>query len=78
MTDDQSRDQRPLDLGMALRALRRPEDLSQRQLAQRAGVPTSTVARIESGEITNPQFRTVELRRSTALVLLAGDHRVGT
>jgi transcriptional regulator with XRE-family HTH domain len=55
-----SGDQRPLDLGMALRALRRHGDLSQRQLAQRAGVPVSTVARIESGEIADPRIRTVE------------------
>jgi transcriptional regulator with XRE-family HTH domain len=49
-----------LDLGTAFRALRRQRDLSQRQLAELAGVPVSTVARIESGEITNPRFRTVE------------------
>ena len=50
----------PLDLGRALRALRRRADLSQRELAERAGVPPSTVARIESGASRNPGFRTVE------------------
>jgi transcriptional regulator with XRE-family HTH domain len=60
MPGDQSVDKRPLDLGVTLRALRRRGDLSQRQLAERAGVPASTVARIESGEIVNPRIRTVE------------------
>lgn len=49
-----------LDLGDALRSLRRQQDLSQRELAQLAGAPISTIARIESGEITNPRLRTVE------------------
>lgn len=49
-----------LDLGAALRSLRRAADLSQRELARSAGVPASTVARIESAEITNPRFRTIE------------------
>jgi transcriptional regulator with XRE-family HTH domain len=43
-----------------LRALRRQADLSQRELAQRSGVPQSTIARIESGAATDPRFRTVE------------------
>jgi transcriptional regulator with XRE-family HTH domain len=50
----------PLDLGAALRSLRRQRDLSQRELAGRAGLPVSTLARIESGEITDPKLRTVE------------------
>ncbi len=49
-----------LDLGNALRRLRRVADLSQRELAEKAGVPPSTVARIESAEVQNPQFRTIE------------------
>lgn len=48
------------DLGALLRALRRAADLSQRQLAERASVPQSTVARIEAGKYVNPSFRTVE------------------
>ncbi|SBT51141.1 helix-turn-helix domain-containing protein [Micromonospora auratinigra] len=50
----------PIDLGVALRALRRSADLSQRQLAERSGVPQATIARIESGRSTDPRFRTVE------------------
>lgn len=49
-----------LDLGGALRRLRRVADLSQRELAAKAGVPPSTVARIESGEVSDPRFRTIE------------------
>ncbi|MFF3853748.1 GNAT family N-acetyltransferase [Micromonospora sp. NPDC002575] len=50
----------PLPLGGLLRALRRRADLSQRQLAERAGVPQATLARIESGRAADPHFRTVE------------------
>ncbi|WP_346536853.1 GNAT family N-acetyltransferase [Micromonospora sp. DPT] len=49
-----------VDLGAALRALRRQADLSQRELAERSGVPQATIARIESGRTTDPRFRTVE------------------
>ncbi|MGW3888811.1 helix-turn-helix domain-containing protein [Micromonospora chokoriensis] len=48
------------DLGRALRALRRRADLSQRELAERSGVPQPTLARIESGRAVDPRFRTVE------------------
>lgn len=49
-----------IDLGATLRALRRRADLSQRELAERAGVPASTVSRVESGTAGDPRFRTVE------------------
>ncbi|SCG45557.1 GNAT family N-acetyltransferase [Micromonospora inositola] len=43
-----------VDLGGTLRALRRQADLSQRQLAERSGVPQATIARIESGRTADP------------------------
>jgi transcriptional regulator with XRE-family HTH domain len=56
-----------IDFGATLRALRRRGDLSQRELAGRAGVPASTVGRIESGASPDPRFRTIE-----RLVVAAG------
>ncbi|MGC4804725.1 GNAT family N-acetyltransferase [Micromonospora sp. DT233] len=50
----------PVPLGDLLRALRRRADLSQRQLAERSGVPQATLARIEAGRVGDPRFRTVE------------------
>ncbi|MEV4655026.1 GNAT family N-acetyltransferase [Micromonospora sp. NPDC049301] len=49
-----------IDVGAALRALRRRADLSQRELAERSGVPKSTLARIEVGQGGPPAFQTVE------------------
>ncbi|MFE9184996.1 GNAT family N-acetyltransferase [Micromonospora haikouensis] len=49
-----------VDLGGSLRALRRHADLSQRELADLAGVPQATLARIESGRSGDVRFRTVE------------------
>jgi transcriptional regulator with XRE-family HTH domain len=67
-----------LNLGTALRALRRQRDISQRQLAELAGFPVSTVARIESGGITNPRFRTVErLARAAGGATLIGAREQG-
>ncbi|MER7455738.1 GNAT family N-acetyltransferase [Micromonospora sp. NPDC126480] len=61
------------DLGGLLRALRRTADLSQRELAEKSGVPQATLARIEAGHTTNPRFRTVErLVRATGGVIVAG------
>lgn len=64
-----------LALGVILRALRRRADLSQRELADLAGVPKSTVSRIESGEISDPRFRTVErlARAAGAAVTVGGE-----
>ncbi|MBQ1072687.1 GNAT family N-acetyltransferase [Micromonospora sp. C31] len=50
----------PIEVGTALRALRRQADLSQRELARRSGVPKSTVARIEADPAADPRLRTVE------------------
>ncbi|MEU5939561.1 helix-turn-helix transcriptional regulator [Micromonospora sp. NPDC047548] len=49
-----------MDLGRTVRAMRRRADLSQRELAERSGVPQATIARIESGRATDPRFRTIE------------------
>jgi hypothetical protein len=40
-----------MNVAMTLRDARQQARLTQRQLAQRAGVPQSTVARIESGKL---------------------------
>ncbi|GAB3852336.1 hypothetical protein GCM10029963_41680 [Micromonospora andamanensis] len=63
-----------LDLGSVLRALRRQADLSQRELAERSGVPQSTVARIESGRSAGAQFRTVQrlVRAAGGALRIAG------
>ncbi|GAA4437984.1 GNAT family N-acetyltransferase [Phytohabitans houttuyneae] len=64
-----------LDLAVTLRALRRRADLSQRELADLAGLPKSTITRIESGEIVDPRFRTVErLVRAAGTVIAVGEH----
>ncbi|MEG3633161.1 helix-turn-helix transcriptional regulator [Micromonospora palythoicola] len=63
-----------LDLGSLLRALRRQADLSQRELAERSGVPQSTVARIESRRSADPQFGTVQrlVRAAGGTLRIAG------
>ncbi|MFU8854002.1 helix-turn-helix domain-containing protein [Micromonospora sp. SL1-18] len=67
MGEPNSSTEQRADLGDLLRRLRRRADLSQRELAARAGVPQATVARIESGRAVDPRYRTVE-----RLVLAAG------
>ncbi|MEW2384429.1 GNAT family N-acetyltransferase [Micromonospora sp. NPDC047707] len=62
-----------MKLGALLRALRRAADLSQRELAEKSGVPQATLARIEAERTTNPRFRTVErLVRAAGGVVVAG------
>ncbi|MER7271958.1 helix-turn-helix transcriptional regulator [Micromonospora carbonacea] len=71
-----------VDLGGSLRALRRRADLSQRELADLAGVPQATLARIESGRSGDVRFRTMErlVRAAGGRVAIgtpaaeAGDH----
>ncbi|WP_405114291.1 helix-turn-helix domain-containing protein [Micromonospora sp. NBC_01405] len=66
-------DDQAVDVAAVLRALRRQADLSQRELSARAGVPKSTVARIESGDVADPRLRTVErLVRAAGGRLLVG------
>lgn len=57
--DDASDIDGPPDLGVLLRGLRRVGDLSQRQLAERSGVPLSTISRLEAGTRTDARFSTV-------------------
>lgn len=62
-----------LDPSGLCRAIRRRADASQRELAQRAGVSRSTVARIESGRLT-PSLAVLERLLDVAdLVLVAVD-----
>ena len=58
------------DVGVLLRRARRIARVSQRELADRAGVPNATVARIESGRTENPRVQTV------AAILAAMDCRL--
>lgn len=50
---------RPMRFGRFLREARRRAGLSQKELAERAGAPQSTVARIESGA-TDPRVGTLQ------------------
>jgi transcriptional regulator with XRE-family HTH domain len=73
VSDPERSPDRPIDLGVVLRSLRRTADLSQRQLAEAAGVPATTIARIESGRAVDPKFRTVErLARAAGAELTIG------
>ena len=62
-------------------ALRRRADLSQRDLAARAGVPASTIARLESGATTDPRLSTMAKLTAAAghrLVIAADDDELLT
>lgn len=62
-----------LNAGLLLRAARRSRRLSQRELAEHAGVPRSTVDRIESGR-TDPRVGTfVAIMQAVGYGLLVGD-----
>jgi transcriptional regulator with XRE-family HTH domain len=65
-------------IGRIIREARRSSGLSQRALAEKAGVPQSTVGRIESGAI-GPRWATVEalLRASGMTVELSPMAGVG-
>jgi transcriptional regulator with XRE-family HTH domain len=54
-----------MDLALVLRAVRRARRMSQRELAERAGVPRSTVDRIESGR-TSARFETIAVLLAAA------------
>jgi glycine hydroxymethyltransferase len=67
--------------GDLVRQARRSADLSQRELARRAGVPQSTVGRIESGEARCPRWITmVGLMHAAGcrLTLVTGHEVAGT
>jgi transcriptional regulator with XRE-family HTH domain len=64
------------DIGARLRSLRHLARLTQRELAERAGLPDATVASIESGNTRDPRFSTIErLVRAAGgqVVVLTGD-----
>ena len=48
-----------VDIGTSLRSTRRRAGLSQRALAERTGIPQSSIARIEAGQ-TTPRVDTLE------------------
>ena len=63
------------DPGDLLRAVRRSRTLSQRELAALAGVPCTTIDRIESGRIINPGVRTLRrILAATGYSMIVVDH----
>lgn len=68
------RDPFGLDVGATVRAVRRRADLDQRTLARAAGVPLSTLSRIESGAVAEPRITTVDrLVRTAGFFLVVVD-----
>jgi transcriptional regulator with XRE-family HTH domain len=66
---------RRVDPAILLRAVRRARVLSQRELAQTAGVSASTIDRIESGQTRRPSLRLVEdILAATGYRLVVVDH----
>jgi transcriptional regulator with XRE-family HTH domain len=64
----------PPDLGVLLRGLRRAADFSQRELANRSGVPLSTISRLEAGKRIDALFSTVvRLARAAGAQVLVAD-----
>lgn len=66
-------EQAPASAGDLLRRARRQADLSQRELAQRSGLPRRTIERIEAGGTRRPALATMTalLSAAGALLLLA-------
>lgn len=60
-----------MKLGAILRTLRRRADMSQRELATRAGIAQSHLARLETGANDNPRLRTLERLVGAASARLA-------
>jgi transcriptional regulator with XRE-family HTH domain len=48
-----------MDIGGRIRAARKAANLSQEELARRAGVPLNRVGRIETGVVMDPHFSTL-------------------
>lgn len=66
-----------MDVGRAIRTARRRAGMSQRELAERAGLPQSTVARIESGFV-DPRTTTVVKLLNACGERLEAIPRIGT
>ena len=48
-----------MDIGSRIRAARKAANLSQEELARRAGVPLNRVGRIETGVVMDPHISTM-------------------
>lgn len=64
-----------MDPGNLLRALRRARQLSQRELADEANLPRSTIDRIESGQTSRPSLWVIErIVESVGYSLVVADY----